>query len=92
MKVPVMFYNVPEGKEVNSLNEIMVTIKGKRSLLHEVDKHNPSVHLDASFSSDLEQEVSVSYGDILLPNSVNLVTYSPETIKIALVEEQVPSD
>jgi len=81
-KIPLMFYNTAAKELISSHPEVEITIKGQRKALHGVEQYSPSVHLDASTPTGVEQQVELSEGNILLPNSVNLVNYSPKSITI----------
>ncbi len=82
LKVPLLFYNLSKKEKIVAPEQVEITVKGQRQALHDVEKHIPSVHLDAATTTEADRELSLSDGDILLPNNVNLVNYNPVAIKV----------
>ncbi|OGB97947.1 hypothetical protein A3F06_01715 [candidate division TM6 bacterium RIFCSPHIGHO2_12_FULL_36_22] len=81
-KVPLLFYNLGKQERIVGPEHVEITIKGQRQALHEVEKYIPSIHLDAATTTEVDKELSLAHGDILLPNNVNLINYNPVTIKV----------
>ncbi len=75
--VPVSFYNTNDQNTVTAPEYVMVTIAGKRNDLRDLDYKKLLVHIDAQECKEEKTTILITEKHLLLPPSINLISYSP---------------
>lgn len=74
--VPLCFYNSALCK-IEAPESITVTLGGKRSHLRALNPTNIAIHIDAETITEKTTVLSIRQEHLLLPQNINLVSYSP---------------
>ncbi len=82
LNVPLSFYNVPENTKVNAPESITIQIRGKRSLLRALDTDRLAIHINAQELNEETNSITLTNNMLLLPETINLVHYSPSNIVV----------
>lgn len=79
--IPVVFHNTKAEQKINAPETITVAIKGTRSDLKSIDYKKLAVHLDQQ-KVLAEGGVVIQADNLLLPNTVKVVHYTPMNFMI----------
>lgn len=82
LEVPLSFYHVDDGTEIESLEHINVMLQAKRTDLYLLDSCKCAIHIDAQNLQKGVNEVAITEKNIYLPEAVAVLNYSPASITI----------
>lgn len=85
LSVPLCFYHVPADTHINAPESISVKLAGKRSDIRAVEHEHLAVHIDASRLQKGKNLLTITKQELLLPNSIKLVQYSPSNPTVELL-------
>lgn len=81
--IPLCFYNTNQ-LHVTAPETIAITISGKRSHLRSLNASNVAIHMDAQSLPEQTSILNIRQEHLLLPQNVNLVSYSPSNPLVTL--------
>lgn len=85
LSVPLCFYHVPADTHINAPESISVKLAGKRTDIRAVEHEHLAVHIDASKLQKGKNLLKITKQELLLPNSIKLVQYSPSNPMVELL-------
>lgn len=81
--IPLCFYNAGQS-HICAPENITITISGKRSHLRALNASNVAAHIDAQSLPEKTSMLNLKQEHLLLPQLVNLVSYSPSNPLVTL--------
>lgn len=84
VEVPLCFYNQPQHLTINSPENIMISLSGKRTDLFALDRANLAIHINAAELTLGNHALEISSKTLFLPSRIKLVHYSPINALIAV--------
>ena len=87
LSLPLFFYNKADQALVQAPETIKVSLYGTRTELFKVASKG-SIHCDATTLSEGTQKIKVAEQNIFLPETIRLVHYTPQEIKITVTTKK----
>lgn len=88
VEVPVCFYNEVAAHEIDAPATIDVELRGKRKIIRALNTKSLALHIDASKLHHGPNPLRVDHTTLFVPNSINVVHYSPANSIITVKEKQ----
>ena len=89
MKAPLCFYNLKENLEIETNENINITIYGTRNDLYLLNNYdNCAIHINASNFEVGVNKINLKNEDIFLHHKIKLLDFNPSTVTIQIKEKK----
>ena len=92
IQVPLCFYNLPDHTSIQAPEQVSIKVQGKRSLLRAMDFDQLAIHVNASKLKQGKNVLAFNQESLFLPESINLLHYSPSNPIVELIPEDFLSE
>ena len=87
LTLPLSFYDVPDTIVLDAPETINVQLIGVREDLRNIDQQTVAIHCNTAAFKKGKQTISLSEQNLLLPNRVKVVNWSPSNIVVDVKEK-----
>ncbi|MFZ5954054.1 MAG: hypothetical protein ACOYT8_03090 [Candidatus Dependentiae bacterium] len=85
ISVPLCFYDVENSYEIDCVEKVTITLKGKRLDLQALDYDQLAIHIDGSLLLPGPNNLYLTEKNLFLPTTIKLVNYKPTNL-VALLK------
>ena len=87
IEAPVCFYHESAAHTIDAPESITLELQGKKNVLQSINKKTLALHIDASQLHHGPNPLLVNHATLFLPETINVVHYSPANIVINVKEK-----
>lgn len=89
IEIPLCFNSIQKPYTINAPETINVTLQGKRSDLHTIDKETLAAHINIDKLSPGKYGIILTEQHLFLPNTLSLIHYCPANISITIKNQTI---